>query len=301
MVVRAGVVVTVGTGLGVNIDGAVYASPWWPASYVPAVGDPVRVLLCAGEASILGPTIPGTRAATGTVAGVASAGLIPVTIGSATVQCRYVGTAPSTGNLVLLSWQSTTPWVIATAASYTPPTVAVPPTGPSAPPPTGSGTLTVPAIDSGSYRSNDGWGTGSSRPLPLDAVAQGTYSGSNPYSGAFFYGGQAGQLSGATISAVRLRLGARLHIGSYNAALTAHVYIHNSQTRPGGDVSRVLGPYDFTLVPNFAGDWVGTLPSAAYPTLQAGGGISLSGPPYMAVAGVGADPASGQLAFDWTR
>lgn len=291
--VRPGVVVAVGSALAVNVDGAVYGSPWWPASYIPTAGDPVRVLLCNGESTVLGPTIPGQRSATGTVAGVPSAGLLPVTIGSTTVQCRYAGTAPASGSLVLLSWESTIPWVINTATAYTPTTtITAPP--PSAPPSSSSGTLSPVALDSGSWRSVDGWG--SSR----QAVMQYTFTGSNPYSGAWFYGSQAGQLSGATISRVQIHLPARLNIGSYSAAEVAHFYAHTSGSRPSGDVIRTAGPSDVTIPGNYGGGWI-DLPVAWASTLVAGGGIGILGSPYLGFNGVDADPSSGQLALTWSR
>jgi hypothetical protein len=242
MNVRPGVIVGTGPSLAVNVDGAVYASPWCPVSYTPALNDRVRVLLCAGEATILGATsIPGSGP----------------------------GVAPA----------------------------------PTAPPVTGSGTLSMPAIDSGSYRSADGWGhPGSGRGMSLRAVGQGSAPGSSyAYNGAWFYGSQANQIAGATWDAVRLRVGPRLEIGSNNSALTMHAYAHTSSTRPGGDVTRVAGPYDFTLAAHYGGGWVGTLPSACYATIAAGGGISITGSPYLGIAGLDVDPASGQLDADWHR
>jgi len=138
--------------------------------------------------------------------------------------------------------------------------------------------------------------------MSLNALGQGTAPGSSyAYNGAWFYGSQANQLAGAALTAVRLRVGPRLHIGSYNSALTLHVYAHSSSTKPSGDVARVLGPYDFTIAANFGGDWVGTLPSACYATLAGGGGIAIAGPPYLGIAGLDVDPASGQLAADFNR
>lgn len=289
--VRPGVVVAVGTALGVNVDGAIYLAPWWPASYVPAAGDNVRVLLCAGEASILGPTIPGQRAATGTVSGSAAGGLLPVTVGSATVQCRYIGTAPSVGTLVLLSWQSIVPWVVGSAASYAAPATTTTPTGPSAPPATTSGTLTITATSSGTW-------TGSS--WYLRDVRQGTY-GSITYYGAWFYGSQPAQLAGATITGCRLRLGARLHIGSYNAALTAHIY-RVTQGTPSGLATYVDGPNDVSLAVNAGAQWVALPASVGQNLVNAGsGGMGLNGAGYGGVQGIDLDPASGQLALDWTR
>ncbi len=238
--VRPGVV-TATSPLTVNVDGAIYTAPWCPVSYTPALNDRVRVIVCAGEATIL-----------------------------------FAITVPGTGLGV-------------TAA-------------PTAPPVTGSGTLHMPAVQSGSYRNVDGWGSTSSRPLSANAVVQGTAPGSSyAYSGSWFYGTQANQISGATVDQIRLRIGPRLEIGSYSSSLSLHVYVHTSSTRPAGDVSRVSGPYDFTVVPHYAGGWIGTLPSGCYSTIQASGGISITGAPYLGIAGLDVDPASGQLDIDWHR
>lgn len=288
--VRPGLVVGVGSGLGVNVDGAIYSQPWWPETYVPAIGDAVRVLLCAGEASILGATGTGTRSATGTVAGAAVNGLLPVTIGSATVQCRYLGTAPGTGTLVLLSWQATTPWVIGSAAASTsaPPTST--PTGPSAPPPTASGTLTLSAVDSGTY-TNTWWSAD---------VRQGTY-GSVNYFGAWFYGSGPGQLAGATVTGFRLRLGSRLRIGSYNSGITAHIY-RVTQGAKAGAPGYADGPNDVALGVNAGAQWVALPASVGQNLVNAGaGGMGLTGSGYGGVQGLDTDPASGQIALDWTR
>jgi len=300
--VRPGVVVAAGTALAVNVDGAVYASPWW-GSYVPVERDNVRVLLCAGEATILGPTITGPRAMTGTVAGTASVGLLPVTIGTDTIQCRYVGTAPSIGSLVLLSWESTTPWVIAAAAAYTPPGTFGGSSAPSAPSATMSGVLHMPAVTTGSYRSADGWGSPGSRGgMSLSAVVQGTAPGSSyAYSGAAFYGAQANQIAGATWDTAQIRLGQRLEVGSNNSALTLHVYVHTSPDKPSGDVSRVAGPYDYTIAAHAGAQEIGPLPSGCYNTLAANGGISITGSPYLGIVGLDVDPASFQLDVGWHR
>lgn len=238
--VRPGVVVATGP-VAVNVDGAVYISPWCPMSYTPVLNDRVRVLLCAGEATILG-----------------------------------VIASPGSGMAV--------------------------PAAPAPPAAASSGMLSMPAVQSGSYRAADGWGRPGSRGLSLNAVVQGTAPGSSyAYSGAWFYGSQANQLAGASWDAVRLRIGPRLEIGSNNSTLTLHAYVHTSSTKPGGDVSRVAGPYDFTVGAHSGGGWVGTLPSGCYATLWAGGGISITGSPYLGIAGLDVDPASGQLDADWHR
>lgn len=284
-------------------DGALYGTPLWPANYCPTEGDNVSLLVQGGAAHVLGPVSLTPRADTGTVTGPAASGMVPVSLtGGGSVSARYIGSALSVGTAVALLWQGSYPWIFGSAAPVTPP--AAPPQTPAdpAPPPAASsGTLTVPATQSGSWRSLDGWGTSSSRPasIGVSSVVQGTYT-SSPYSGAWFYGAQLQQLAGAAVTAIRLRLPARIRVGSYNSALPAHLYAHTAGSIPSGDVSRVAGPADSTVAAGYTGRWVG-LPVEWAAALLAGGGVGMYGSPYLALVGLDADPGSGQLSLDWTR
>lgn len=292
---KAGIVVPAGAGFAVNVDGT-QPPVSWPAGYIPTAGDAVRVLIVDGEASVLGPVIrDGLRPLTGTVAGAATAGTVQVTTSTGTLTCRYVGTAPSIGALVRLDWQSTSPWIWPSAAA----TIPTPPGGgggstPQPPPTSTSGTLTVTAIDTGS------WQVGGSWAYQGTDVVQWRYGSARENRGAWFYGNGVAQLAGATITAARLRLGARLRIGSYNSAQTLHLYRHTDASRPGGDVVRVAGPHDVSLAPNVGPQWV-DIPAAWGQDLITGGGIAVAGSPYVGISGVGSDPASGQLQLDWRR
>ncbi|MFF2621307.1 hypothetical protein [Oerskovia jenensis] len=294
---RAGVVVTLEgfPGHAVNIDGSTPPVAW-PAGYIPTVGDPVRVLMVDGEAVVLGPVIrDGLRPLTGTVQGAATSGTVPVTTTAGLLQCRYVGTAPSIGSLVRLDWQSTAPWIWPSAAA----TIPAPPPGggggvPEPPPVSSSGTLTVTAIDSGSWQVGGSWAWAGTD------VYQWRFGSARENRGAWFYGAAASQLAGATITGARIRLGARLRIGSYNAAQVLHLYRHTNPARPDGDVNRAAGPHDITLGPNAGAHWV-TIPTEWGQALIAGGGVAVAGSPYVGIAGVGSDPASGQLQLDWRR
>jgi len=272
--------------------GARYETPLWAGDYTPVEGDPVMLLAQSGMAYVLGPASMAPRSDTGTIAGAPGLGRVPVTVGSVTYSARYIGTPGSIGDLVMLAWQGSVPWLVGTAGVDT--SIVTPTPGDPTPPmATTSGTLHMPAAQSGSYRAADGWGRPGSRgSMSLNAVVQGTAPGSSyAYSGSWFYGSQANQLAGATLDAVRLRIGPRLEIGSYNAALAMHVY----------DGSRTIGPYDFTLAAHFGGGWIGTLPGGIYAAIAAGGGISITGSPYLGIAGLDVDPASGQLDVDWHR
>ncbi|MHA7132532.1 hypothetical protein [Oerskovia turbata] len=292
---RAGVVVAAGTGVAVNVDGALPPVAW-PAGYIPTAGDPVKVLMVDGEAVVLGPVIrDGLRPLTGTVTGAATTGTVPVDTATGVLACRYVGTAPSIGALVRLDWQSTSPWIWPSAAA-TVPTPAPDPGGSTPPPPpaTTTGTLTVAALDSGSWQVGGTWAWAGTD------VYQWRYGSNRENRGAWFYGNAAGQLAGATITGARIRLGARLRIGSYNAAQALHLYRHTNPSRPGGDVARVAGPHDVTLAPGAGPQWV-DIPAAWGQDLITGGGIAVAGSPYVGITGVGSDPASGQLQLDWRR
>lgn len=294
---KAGIVVTAGTGFAVNIEGS---SPpvAWPAGYIPTAGDAVQVLLVDGSAVVLGPSITtGQRPLTGTVQGAASSGTVPVTTAAGLMQCRYVGTAPTIGSLVRLDWQSTSPWIWPSTAAVVPPPAGTPDPGgtaPAPPPVQTTGTLTVAALDSGSWQVGGTWASAGTN------ILQHRYGSNRENRGAWFYGNGAAQLAGATITGARLRLGARLHIGSYNAALALHLYRHTTSSRPGGDVTRAAGPHDITLAPDAPAQWV-DIPAAWGQDLIAGGGIATLGSPYVGVSGVGSDPASGQLQLDWRR
>ena len=290
--VRPGTVVAVESALAVNVDGAVLTAVWWPAGYSPAAGDTVRVIVTAGEATVLGPSTSSPRPTTATVTVSAVGGVIPI-VGSDGVdyRARYIGTAPSSGSLVLLSWQSTTPWVLSTAAAVSGTSPTPPPSGPSGPPVATSGTLILAAIDSG-YRTNQWFG---------GELRQGSYGG-RTYTGAWFYGSAPAQLAGATITGCRLRVGARLRIGSYNASIDLQVYRCLDGSRPGGDTTRSGGPQAITWGPGSDAGWVGLSAGLGQDLVNAGsGGIAIAGGSYGGVQGIDTDPASGQLALDWTR
>lgn len=282
------------TTVGVNVDGS-FPPVWWPAGYIPTPGDPVKVLMVDGTAVVHSPVISGQRPLTGTVADVPTNGYVPVTTTEAgTILCRYTGTAPTVGTLVRLDWQATTPWVWPTTPSTTtPPTLPGGGGGPTPPPTSLTGTLSVASGDSGSW-SAQGWSSFHGTDL-----TQGAWSGGSAYTGAWFYGSAPQQIAGRTVTGFRLRLGARRRIGNYNSSVGLNIYRTANSTRPGGDVSRVEGPVTVTLAANAPAQWV-ALPTAwGQAIVNGGGGIGIAGGTYAGVVGVGGDPASGQLEFDW--
>ncbi len=293
---KVGVVVTAeGGGLAVNVDGGM-PPVWWPAGYIPQPGDAVGVLLVNGMGVVHSPVIRGQRPLTGTVEGAPSSGTVPVGTAAGTLACRYVGDPPDIGELVRLDWQSTTPWVWPSTAAALPlpgaPNPAVP-GGPSAPPTATGGTLPVTALDSGTWSSRGAWDSYYGTHL-----TQGAYGGRS-YSGAWFYGAAPQQIAGRTVAGLRIRVGARRHMGSYNAPLALQLFLHSAPTRPGGDVARVAGPHVVTLAPGAGAGWVDLPAEWGQALADNGGGIGIAGGTYGGVTGIGEDPASGQLQIDW--
>jgi hypothetical protein len=207
---------------------------------------------------------------------------------------------PTVGDRVRLFWQGRDVTAIGkvgvTPGGTTPGGTAPPPAAKS------SDTFSAPAIDSATYWGPGGWD--SIRPGG-GIVGQGTvYGTSNVVTGSWFYGNAMAELAGATINQVRFRVPQRRSVGSLNSALTLHLYAHTSPARPGGDVSRVAGPTEVSIPAGWNPDPDGgfiDLPTSYASTLISGGGISISGDPYMSFVGKPSDPASGQLLIDWSR
>lgn len=290
-----GVVVAAGSGYAVNVDGSTPPASW-PAGYIPTVSDAVKVLVVDGAAHVLGPVIEGQRPGEGTISGAPSSGVVPVDTVAGTVQARYAGSAPAIGSLVFLDWQMTTPRILPGVAAVVPPPPApVDPDAPPPPPTVDSGTLDVTASDSATWSSRGVWdgyyGT---------SLVQGSYGGRS-YSGAWFYGDAPSQIVGRTVAGARVRLGGRLHMGSYNAPLALNLWLHTSRSRPGGDVSRISGPHVVTLTPGAGAQWVEIPAGWGQEIVNTGGGLSVAGGTYGGVHGVGDDPASGQIQLDWVR
>lgn len=295
--VLPGVVVSAADGgFAVNVQGATPPVKW-PAGYIQTVGDAVEVLILDGAARVLGPSITGARAAEGTVADAPADGTVLLDTVHGQVRARYVGAAPAIGTTVFLDWQATTPRLLSVdAAAALPESDPVTVDQPAPAPPSSSGTLTVAALDSGSW--NTQYGNWSS--FYRTHVVQGSYGGGE-VRGAWFVGSAPLRLKGARVTGARVRLGARRRMGNYNAAMDLNLYLHSSVSRPAGDVTRVAGPHSVTLAPGAGPQWV-TIPRIWGQTLvDSGGGIGVSGGTYGGVTGIGEDPASGQIALDWQR
>lgn len=295
---QTGLVVTAGSTLAVNLGGGVVTTVLWPANYIPRDQDRVTCIVVDGVLVVIGPVVTEPRPETGTVSGSAVSGRVPVSTSIGTIQARYIGTAPTNGTLVRLDWQSTDPWVWPNAAA----SLVAPPTPPPSeapqapPPPPETGTAYFTATDSGSFQVGGTWG------FQRNNVVQWRYGSSPENRGAWFYGGApSAALAGRTITRTRINLPGRQRVGDYNSALTLHLYRHTQNSRPSGDVSRVAGPNDVVLAANSGGGWIDLPASWGQDIVNGGGGIAVAGSPYIALFGIDADPASGQLSLDWSR
>lgn len=279
----------------------------WPAGVYAAPGESLLIAqLVRGDAPahnvVLG-RVGADGAREGTVTTVpGGADTITVTAGTTDYTATFLASyTPTVGDRVRLLWQGRDVTVIG-KVGVTPGAIIPSNTTPPPPPPKTSDTFSAPAIDSSTYWSGGGWD--SIRPGG-GVVTQGTvYGTSNTVTGSWFYGNTMAELAGATINRVRFRVPQRRSVGNYNAAATIHIYTHNNPARPGGDVTRVAGPTDWSVPAGWnppPNEGFIDLPTSYAATLIAGGGISIAGDPYLSFIGKPADSASGQLLIDWSR
>lgn len=201
------------------------------------------------------------------------------------------------GDPVYLTWDAARPTIIGIIAAIAPPPIV----GTPVPPPvvaTGTEVMTATASDTFAVGGWGRWAGGG------ENVYSGSWGGIST-TGSFFYGAPKPALQGKTITAIRFRIPQRLRVGSYNSAATVHLYAHTSQSRPGGDVARVAGPFDISVAAGQGPSWVNI--SSAHPafagiasTLAAGGGISFAGDPYTGWTSRLIDPMAGQIELDWS-
>jgi hypothetical protein len=298
-----GIMVSTNGVLGVNVWGNVlparYADP-----LVVNVGDTVVVDLMAGptgqsEAVVSGKLTAAPRPGTGTVKTVPPSSPTITVTGTDGIgyTAYFVGSyTPTVNDNVILAWNAATPTVTGKVGATAAPPATAPPVPPP-PAPATTGTSIYTTTDSSTYWSGGGWdsvGGGGGK------VLQGTvYGTSNIVYGAWFYAGSPAELAGRTITGIHFRTGARLIVGSYNAAVTLHFYAHTSPNRPSGDVSRTVGPFDVSIPPGFNGTI--DLPLTFAAAIQVGGGVSIAGDPYAGFDGRLAQPDSGTLTMDWKR
>ena len=223
---------------------------------------------------------------------------------------RYLGPLSdyTIADNVYITWDAATPTILGLVNEMT----ITPPANTPLPPGGGdiTGTQKTPATASDTWWGPGGWGSYATSRFGGEDIYSGSYY-SGATTGAWFYGPANTVLAGKTIKQARFRIPARLNAGSYNSDATVHLYAHTSQSRPGGDVTRTVGPFDVTVPARYtpAGHtftaglspgWV-VLPDSFHAVLIAGGGISISGDPYVGFQSRLKDPESGKLEMDWSN
>lgn len=163
-----------------------------------------------------------------------------------------------------------------------------------APPPTGgqSGTSTFPAVDARSFR-NGSWRTDSG------VVAQGDWGGFGQNTGGWFHGSGPGDaLRGATITRTEVRI--RRRSGGVWGPQDANLYRHTSATRPVGNVTVASGVVHGSVDIGET-KWVEVPADWGQQIVNAGGGVMITGAPYVVLDGLDSDAESGALRLTWQR
>jgi len=206
---------------------------------------------------------------------------------------RFIGTY-SFGDLVFFVWAAGKPVIVGPVPSI----VEVHTAAPMAPAGSASGETALIATATDTYWAPGGWGSWATSQRGGEDVYTGTQGGYT-VTGSWFYGAAKPDLAGKTVTRVRFKVPARLSVGASNAAVTINLYAHTSGSRPGGDVSRVVGPHPVTVQPGSKGGYI-DLPLTFAPHLVAGGGISIAGGSYAAFESRLDDPESGKAIIDWS-
>jgi hypothetical protein len=286
-----------GTAWFANVGGNLLTCRW-ADPFIPLQGGNIVVEITTDErgqssAFVAGGYSDQPRPSTGTILTMTPDVVVAGAFGGSVIAARLIGTY-TIGDSVQLIWDSAQPTVIGTV-----PSVALPPPANVPKKPGGgdiTGTLRTPATRSDTW-GNGGWGKWFTSLRGGEDVYSGTDAGQS-LTGSWFYGLGNTMLADRILKEVRFRLPQRLGVGASGPA-TIHLYAHTSPNKPGGDVSRTVGPFDVTVAQNAPAQWV-TLPTNFHAALVAGGGISISGDPYAAFAGRLKDPESGKLEIDWT-
>lgn len=251
------------------------------------------------SALVLGGYTDQPRPSTGTVADILPPGpgvqiVVTGDDGVTYTTARFIGTY-NIGDPVYLTWDAATPTVIGKIGAISaPPPVAPPVAAPGA----GNGQVKRITAASDTWGVG-GWGRWATSQRGGEDVYSGTLSGYT-LTGAWFYGAPDPVLAGKTITGIRFYLPARLPgVGSYNAAATIHLYAHDSTGRPGGDVNRVVGPFDVNVIAGFRGGFI-DLPLSFANTLANGGGISIAGDPYIGFESRLDNPEAGKILMNWS-
>lgn len=292
--ITVGDIVTVTVGGNPNPGKLISAA----VNYVPTIGDSVLCLRRGNDLRVIGPSGP-PLPATGVVAAspgkTASTLTITVTgIGSVEMPWIAAYTPITVGDKVALLWYGapTTGLVLGKVGNAYANNPAPPPPPGAPPPPAATGTTVFTATAVGTWR-DGGWRSDDNG----DAI-QGTYPGFGANTGVWFYNGQPrSTLGGATVTSAEIWLG-RTSGGTF-AAQTVHLY-RTADDFKGGAPSLLTGPHDVSLAVDQSG-WFGLSTTIAQQLVTTGGGIGISGSPYLRMYGLTKSGQAGALRINWRR
>lgn len=205
---------------------------------------------------------------------------------------RFIGDY-SPGDPVYVTWDAATPTIIGKITALVPTPAAPTPSTPSGP---ARGETTSVATASDTFGVG-GWGRWATSQKGGEDIYSGTWGGYT-LTGSWFYGAPKPEMAGKTVDRIQFKVPARLAVGASGPA-TIHLYAHTAGSRPGADVARVVGPFDIVIPDGWAGG-LQDLPLTFAPIINAGGGISIAGDPYVGLASRLKDPESGKIIQDWT-
>ena len=248
-----------------------------------------------GSALVIGGYTDQPRPSTGTVMTVGTTEIVFAgDDGNVYSTQRFVGTYAPT-DLIYITWDAAIPTILGIIPSINEQRQVEAPGGFSG---TVSGETTLVAAATDTWGVG-GWGRWATSQNGGEDVYSGTQSGFT-VTGSWFYGPPRPELAGKTITRVQFKVPARLPgVGAYNSPVTVHLYAHTSQARPGGDVTRVVGPHDVGLAAASLGGVI-DLPLSFAPVLAAGGGISIAGEPYVGFQSRLDDPQAGKIIMNWS-
>lgn len=215
--------------------------------------------------------------------------------GKAVTAKRMAHYTPVVNDTCIVHWVAGQAYAMGKIAS--PPPVITAPPAVVAPPRAApiTGTFKAAAQNSGTWTSGYNWNS---------YFGQNVYSGSGyvpPSSGHWFYNGATkGLADKGTITSVKFYLPARKQAGNYNATAAVKFYRHSTNVKGSGVPVLTTGPHTVNVAPGWGGGYI-TLPQSFGVALKGGGGISISGDPYVGFTGISGAANSGHLIITWKK
>ena len=286
-----------------NIGGSILACRWMDPIQPLQGGNIVVDITNEGRgqfgALVVGGYADQPRPSTGSVVTVIAAGVATEIVftgadGETYTTDRFIGSY-SPGDPVYVTWDAAQPTVIGKIGA-----LAVTPSAPAPPAaaPVGNGSTTLTATATDTYWAPGGWGSYATSRNGGEDVYTGTWGGQTVI-GAFFYGAPRPELAGKAATRIQFKVPARMDVGAHNDPVSIFVYGHTSGSRPGGDVSRIVGSYEIVIPAKWQGG-LKDLPTTFGPAIADGGGISFAGGSYAGFISRLDDPEAGKLIMDWT-